>query len=231
MSKAFITAFDTFSIFDFFLKSMPYCECNPYSTLGRERRMLKLLIGTRGLALALSSHRKRVIFMNALEQEVQAALKAIKNKDKAIAKDLEKAAGYAVFPSVGRASLVLGGAYGHGLLFEGNKSIGEVTVGQFTIGIQLGGQSFSLLVIFCTKDALERIKHGRIAFSANASAVIAKAAASGAADFERDVVAKAYSKGGMLLEVSLGGQGFRFRPKATLDHPIHPESKHQKKAG
>jgi lipid-binding SYLF domain-containing protein len=173
--------------------------------------------------------------MNALEQEVNAALKAIKNKDKSIAKDLEKTAGYAVFPSVGRAGVVLGGAYGHGLLFEKNESIGEVTVGQFTIGIQLGGQSFRLLLIFCTKDALERIKHGRIAFSANASAVIAKAAASGAGDFERDVVAKAYSKGGMLLELSLGGQGFRFRPKATLQHPTQPEPKpepkHQKKAG
>src|SRR3954470_13453123 len=103
--------------------------------------------------------------MNALEQEVKAAIKVIKNKDKGVMKELEKAAGYAVFPSVGRAGVVLGGAYGHGLVYEGNQSIGEASVGQFTIGVQVGGQTFSLLLIFRTQDALERFKRGRIAFN------------------------------------------------------------------
>lgn len=167
--------------------------------------------------------------MNALTQEVKAAVKRIEKKDQGIMNELRNAAGFAVFPSVGRASVVLGGAYGHGLVFEGGQTIGEASVGQFTIGIQVGGQTFSLLLIFKTQDAFNRFKRGRITFSANASAAIAKAAATGAADYEKDVIAKAYSQGGMILEISLGGQGFRFKPNSILKEQGPPEPEAERK--
>ena len=164
--------------------------------------------------------------MSAIHQEAVGALTRIKAKNQGLSEELGKAAGYAIFPSVGRAGVVLGGAYGHGEVYERGEPIGEASIGQMTLGVQVGGQTFSEIVIFQSQDALERFKRGRIAFNANASADIVKAAASGTADYEKDVVAKTYSQGGMLLELSLGLQGFTFKSKAVLEtQPAKDEHK------
>lgn len=154
--------------------------------------------------------------MSAIQQESKGALERIKAKNQGLVKELEQAPGYAIFPSVGRAGTVLGGAYGHGMVYERGEPIGEASIGQMTIGVQVGGQTFSEIVIFRSQEALDRFKRGRISFNANASADVVKAAASGTADYEKDVEAKTYSQGGMLIELSLGVQGFRFKPKETL---------------
>ncbi|MDF2695426.1 MAG: hypothetical protein K0S65_3809 [Labilithrix sp.] len=130
-------------------------------------------------------------------------------KDPGIKELLDKAYGYAVFPDMGRASVVLGGARGHGEVFEQGKPIGFATLRQVTLGAQVGGQTFSEVVLFGSKDALESFKKGKVSFTANASVVLVKAGATGTSDF-RAVVAKAYSRGGMLLEMSIGGQKFTF---------------------
>jgi lipid-binding SYLF domain-containing protein len=106
---------------------------------------------------------------------------------------------------------VLGGAYGHGVVYEHGQRIGEATLSQVTLGVQVGGQTFSELVIFKSQEALDRFKRGRIAYNANVSADVVKAAASGTADYEKDVEARAFAQGGMLLELSLGIQGFSFK--------------------
>jgi hypothetical protein len=81
---------------------------------------------------------------------------------------------------------------------------------------------------------LDRFKRGRIGFTANASAAAGKAAATGTSDYEKDVIVKAYSQGGMLLEASLGGEGFRFKSKSILE-AARPEGEKktepEKKAG
>ncbi|HEX3759840.1 MAG TPA: hypothetical protein VHW23_14095 [Kofleriaceae bacterium] len=127
----------------------------------------------------------------------------------------EKSHGYAVFPSVGRASVALGVTFGRGVVFERNQPIGTATITELTLGVQVGGQTFSELMFFPSKGALDNLKRGEVAFAANASAVVVKAAASGTSDF-RGVIAKAYSQGGMLLELSLGGQKLSFSPDANL---------------
>ena len=124
--------------------------------------------------------------------------------------------GYAVFPSVGRASVAVGVTFGRGIVFERGRPIGTATITELTLGVQVGGQSFSELLFFPGKDTLENLKRGEIAFTANASAVLVKAAASGTTDF-RGVIAKAYSQGGMLLELSIGGQKLSFSPAPDLE--------------
>jgi hypothetical protein len=146
------------------------------------------------------------------EEEVQATIKRLEAKDPGLKQFLKKAYGYAVFPSVGKAALVVGGAYGKGLVFERGKMIGYATMGQFTLGVQLGGDTFSEVLVFESKESLDRFKKGRTAFAANASAVLVKAAAGGTADFEKGVAALAYTRGGMMLEMAIGGQKFKFKP-------------------
>jgi lipid-binding SYLF domain-containing protein len=131
-------------------------------------------------------------------------------------KDLfEKSYGYAVFSAVGRASAVLGVSHGKGVVFEQHKAIGVVRITGVTIGVQVGGQTFSEVVFFPKKELFDQLAHGEITFTANASAVLVKAAATGTSDFH-GVIAKAYSQGGMLLEVSLGVQKLSLVPDAEL---------------
>ncbi|MDF2692452.1 MAG: hypothetical protein K0S65_835, partial [Labilithrix sp.] len=77
-----------------------------------------------------------------LHAEVLAALKQIQQKHPEIKKVLEESAGYAVVPSIGRASLVLGGAYGIGEVFAHDRVIGYAAIVELTIGVQVGGTTF-----------------------------------------------------------------------------------------
>lgn len=147
-----------------------------------------------------------------IHEEAAAALNRLQEKHKGLKEKLQKAYGYAVFPSVGRAGVVLGGAYGHGEVFEGGKPVGFATMSQITVGVQVGGQTFSQILSFGNKKSFEKFKkRGKLGFTANASAVVVKAAAT-ATNNVSDVEASAYSMGGMLLELSLGGSKFMFIP-------------------
>jgi hypothetical protein len=141
-----------------------------------------------------------------------ATLKKLQAKDPGLKRLLEKAYGYAVFPAVGKANLVVGGAFGRGEVFEKGKKIGYATISLLTIGVQIGGDTFDEVVVFESKEALERFKRGKTAFSANASAVLVKAGAASAKDFEKGAAVYVYPHGGMMLELGIGGQRFRFKP-------------------
>src|SRR6478735_3153886 len=152
-----------------------------------------------------------------VEKDVAATLKRLEAKDPGLKNLLKKAYGYAVFPSVGKAAVVIGGAYGRGAVYEQGKLIGYATIGQTTIGVQVGGDTFSEVLVFESKESLDRFKKGRMAFAANASAVLVKAGAAATADFEKGVAVFAYASGGMLLEAAIGGQKFKFLPKEKVE--------------
>ncbi len=151
----------------------------------------------------------------ALHEEALATIERLRGIHPDLKEQFEKSYGYAVFPSVGRASVALGVTFGRGIVFEHDQPIGTATITELTLGVQVGGQTFSELMFFPSKGALDHLKRGEVAFAANASAVLVKAAASGTSDF-RGVVAKAYSQGGMLLELSLGGQKLHFSPDPSI---------------
>jgi len=152
-----------------------------------------------------------------LHDDVAATLKRLEARNKGLKEQIKQAHGHAVFPSVGKAALVVGGSYGRGLVFEKGKFIGYATITQLTLGVQVGGDTFSEVVLFESKQALDRFKQNKTAFAANASAVLVKAAAAGTADFPKGVKAMAYSRGGMLLEAAIGAQKFKFKPAGEED--------------
>jgi lipid-binding SYLF domain-containing protein len=146
--------------------------------------------------------------------DVLAALERMKEKDASVAKLLDKAYGFAVIPSLGRASAVLGGAYGLGEVFEQGRVIGYAAIVQLTIGVQLGGETFHELVVFRDRKALEAFKSGKLAFAANAEVVIVKAGAEAVKGFGGGTTIFVCSEGGLLLNLAIGGQKFIFRPAA-----------------
>src|SRR4051812_39381880 len=65
---------------------------------------------------------------NALDKEVAATLKRLQTKDPGLKQLVRDAYGYAVFPTVGKAALLIGGAYGRGQVFERGKLVGYATI-------------------------------------------------------------------------------------------------------
>jgi len=147
-----------------------------------------------------------------IHDEVTATLKRLQAKNPGLKRQIKSAHGYAVFPSVGKASVVVGGAYGRGEVYEKGEVIGYATLSQLTIGVQLGGDTFSEVLIFQDKSSLDQFKRGKTSFAANASAVMVKAGAQGTKNPAKGVTALAFSRGGMLLELAIGGQKFSFKP-------------------
>ena len=83
----------------------------------------------------------------------------------------ETAYGYALFPTIGKAGFVVGGAYGKGRVYEQGKHIGDTSMTQATVGFQLGGSGFSQVIFFEDKRALNEFTNGNFEFSAQVSLV------------------------------------------------------------
>lgn len=149
-----------------------------------------------------------------LHADVLAALKQVQKKNPELKKVLDKSAGFAVVPSIGRSSLVLGGAYGLGEVFTGERVIGYAAIVELTIGVQVGGTTFHELVVFHDKGALKNFKQGKYAFAADAAVEIVKAGAQASKGFGASSSIYVFDEGGMLLDLAIGGQKFIFKPAA-----------------
>jgi lipid-binding SYLF domain-containing protein len=149
-----------------------------------------------------------------LHAEVLAALKQVQSKNSELKKVLDKSAGFAVVPAIGRSSLVLGGAYGLGEVFKGERVIGYAAIVELTIGVQVGGTTFHEIVVFHDEGALKNFKQGKYAFAADAAVEIVKAGAQASKGFGASSSIYVFDDGGMLLDLAIGGQKFIFKPAA-----------------
>lgn len=122
-----------------------------------------------------------------------------------------KAYGYAFFPKITKAGLGIGGAGGEGLVFEKGKVIGKATLMQATFGLQAGGEQYSEVIFFETKDALERFKNGKFKFAGGASAVLLEKGASVDVAYQDGVAVVTDTKGGIMADASLGTQKFKYK--------------------
>lgn len=147
-----------------------------------------------------------------LNADVLAAIDAFKRADSSMANTFESAAGYAVFPNVGKGGLVFGGAHGNGQVYEAGKLVGYASLTQFTFGAQIGGQSFSEVIFFETKQALEEFKKSQFTMNAQVGAVAAAEGASKNAKYTDGVMIFTQPKSGLMAEASVGGQKFKFKP-------------------
>jgi len=146
-------------------------------------------------------------------RSVDKAVSALKAKDPGLSKFFSKAYGYAVFPTVGKAGIGLGGAYGEGEVFRQGTYIGDSTLTQVSFGFQLGGQSFTEIIFFKDKKHLNDFTKGNFELGAQASAVALTAGVSADADYNNGVAIFTMPKQGLMYEAVIAGQKFSFDPK------------------
>jgi lipid-binding SYLF domain-containing protein len=147
-----------------------------------------------------------------LDADVRASIAKAKEADPSLDQFFSSAAGYAVFPTVGKAAIGVGGAYGRGALFEGGQRVGYCTLTQASIGLALGGQAYTEIIFFETQAALDKFKSGNFAFAAQASAVALKSGASANAKYSDGVAVFTMGEAGLMYEASIGGQKFSYEP-------------------
>lgn len=146
------------------------------------------------------------------------ALRQFRQRDPSLDQFMQNSAGYAVFPEVGKGGAGIGGAHGNGVVYDNSgRILGYAELTQATIGLQLGGQTFSEVIFFEDQLALDRFKQGNATLSANASAVAAAEGAASAADYTEGVAVFTMPRTGLMFEASVGGQKFSFTP--VQDYP------------
>jgi lipid-binding SYLF domain-containing protein len=150
-----------------------------------------------------------------LTSSSEAAIQLAKKTDPGLQTFFDTAAAYAVFPSVGKGAVGVGGAYGRGELYEGGKLVGYCTLTQASIGFALGGQKYTELIFFENKAAVDRFKSGSFAFAAQASAVALKSGVAANAKYADGVAVFTMGQAGLMYEASVGGQKFSFEPVAV----------------
>jgi lipid-binding SYLF domain-containing protein len=174
---------------------------------------MKLIIpGIVALALSVGCATSRPDNADESVKDAKDIVDMFKKTDPGLDNFFARAAGYAVFPSVGKGGLALGGAYGSGVLFDRGRAVGKTTLTQVTIGFQLGGQAYSEIIFLQTENNLADFKKGQFALAAQASAVALSSGASANAKYQQGVAVFTSTKGGLMYEASVGGQKFSYEP-------------------
>jgi len=146
--------------------------------------------------------------------------------------------GYAVFPTIGKGGLIVGGAHGSGHVYEKGKYIGNTSMTQLSVGFQAGGQAYSQIIFFEDKRALDEFTNGNFEFEAGVSAVAITAAASGTAgtsgasagasggkkdattvgsSYYKGMAVFTIVKGGAMYQATVAGQKFTFDADSLKD--------------
>lgn len=150
---------------------------------------------------------------DVLLQQATTAMSEMNREDPGLDELTKKAYGYALFPEVAKGGLVFGGGYGRGVVYEQGQHIGYADLSQASFGLQVGGQTYSELIVFENKAALERLQQGRIELAADASAVILKTGAAANARFVDGFAVFVRPIGGAMAEATVGGQQVTYVPK------------------
>jgi len=189
--------------------------CTSNHPIIQEFTMRKLTF-TAVLFFLLTSSTALLAFEPDTSSEMQLAVaKAIldvQKKDPGIKKFFEQSAGYAVFPNVGKGGIGIGGAHGKGLVIANDKAVGNTSLSQVTIGLQLGGQVYAEFIFFKDEIALGHFQRGNFELNAQASAIAVTAGASADADYDKGVAIFTNVGGGLMFEASVGGQKFTYDP-------------------
>lgn len=171
-------------------------------------------------------------FSTVQADEYQDTLEVFRNAGES-GRYFDSAYGYAVFPTIAKGGVVVGGAYGEGRVYEQGRYIGDTSMIQGSIGLQLGGQAYSQIIFFRDQRALSEFTSGSFELGAEASAVAITAGASAQAGtsgsstttgrdpgsartnspgWYKGMVIFTVPKGGLMFQATVAGQKFRFKP-------------------
>jgi len=145
----------------------------------------------------------------------------------------ENCYGYAVFPTIGTGSMVIGGAYGRGQVYRGGEVTAIAKVVKMSVGFQAGVQVFSQIIFFEDEQSYNEFTSGQFELSAQLSVIVitaggqAQAGSTGATagasagpktgiqamtNYYKGMAVFVHAKGGLMFEAAVAGQKFSIEP-------------------
>ncbi len=166
---------------------------------------------------------------------VEATIKEFKDNP-GVAPYFDHAYAYMIFPSITKGGVIIGFGEGEGQVFKQGTNVGTSEVTLFSIGAQLGAQTYSQVIFFENEEAYTNfIAEGTI-LSANASAAFitlganAEAGTGGVSSssstgkmaantdpkmggsYANSTASFSLTKAGLMGQATLGGATFEFKP-------------------
>lgn len=188
------------------------------------KRVLAVLMVSLFLAFPASAKRKVQDYTDTIENF---------RKIPAVANFFDSAHGYAVFRTIGKGGLGIGGSHGKGQVYRGGDVVGFTSISDISIGIQAGGQAYSQIIFFEDEEALIRFTSGDFEFGASAEAIAIQAKAEAKAsteqtsasasesktakkattstEYKNGMVIFTMAKGGLMFAATVAGQKYTYK--------------------
>jgi lipid-binding SYLF domain-containing protein len=144
-----------------------------------------------------------------LTEEARKTLAIMQIRDPSLKPIIRDAAGYIVFPAVGKGGLIFGGGSGAGVLFENGEPVHFAELRLVEAGALVGGEGYSEVLVVRDPAILQSMKTGRYDFGANVDAIMLRSGAATAADFSKGTAVFVMPNKGMMLNMSLSAQRIR----------------------
>jgi lipid-binding SYLF domain-containing protein len=149
----------------------------------------------------------------ASREEVNAQVRqAMQNFEKQTSAGHElagKAAGVLVFPNVIKAGIGVGGEYGEGALLVDGVTVAYYNIAAASIGLQLGAQSRSQIVLFMNEKSLSKFRNSQgWKAGVDGSVALASLGAGGAIDTEtakKPIIGFIFSNKGLMYNLTFEG--------------------------
>jgi lipid-binding SYLF domain-containing protein len=144
-----------------------------------------------------------------IDAEVKQALADFRKHTSAGAELAKKASGILVFPSVVKAGIGIGGEFGEGALQVKGKTVAYYNIAAASIGLQLGVQARSEIVLFMNDKVLADFRKSQgWKAGVDGSVALATLGAGGAIDTEtakQPIIGFIFSNKGLMYNLSFEG--------------------------
>jgi len=144
-----------------------------------------------------------------IDAKVKAALSVFYDEVKSGKELVKKASGMLVFPEVYKAGIGVGGEYGEGALLVKGKTSAYYNIAGGSVGLQLGAQVKSQVILFMTADALKRFQNSK-GWKAGVDGSIAVANIGAAGDIDTNtakepIIGFIFSNKGLMYNLTFEG--------------------------
>ncbi|MDC0534788.1 lipid-binding SYLF domain-containing protein [Francisellaceae bacterium] len=168
------------------------------------------------------------------ESAVQSTIKTFKDNAQ-IAPFFENAYAYAVYPNITKGGIIVGFGEGEGVVYKQGDKVGTSEVTAFSIGAQLGAQTYSQVIFLENKEAYTNFLAQGTVLDLNASAAfitlganaqvgtggVSSSASTGEmaantnpkinGNYTNSIATFVLTKAGLMGQATIGGQTFEFK--------------------
>lgn len=120
-----------------------------------------------------------------------------------------RAKGMLIFPKIYKAGFWVGGEYGEGALRIGGNTAGYYNIASASLGLQLGVQKKSQIILFMTDDALQKFRNSQgWEAGVDGSVAIANFGAGEEIDtktFQQPIIGFVFSNKGLMYNLTIEG--------------------------